>query len=643
MEKEEPLSSNQVQNYCKRAFKAGTLSNKLEFWRTLTSDPYILQSIKGYKIEFARTPRELYGKKMHCQKFSLSETLQISKEIEKLLSMGVIEQAEHIEDQILSPIFLTSKKDGSKRMILNLKKLNSYMDPIHFKMENIHEVKNIVSNDDYFASVDLEKAYYSVSIHVAHRRYLRFQFQGKLYEFTALPNGISTAPRLFTKLLKVLFSSLRKDGFSSIVYIDDCLLIAKNSEQSFKNIKATLELMQNAGFYINWEKSVLVPVQCIEFLGFVIDSRNMTLKINSTKVNNLIKKIRDILSKKEVYIQEVASVLGSIISILPAYSNGKLHYRALEKCKILALQKAKGDFNKTCMLSQDAIEDLGYWLNYIDIDVGAPIIVPDASVEMFTDASMTMWGAELMNGSVSESWTKEELELCHNNINALETLTVFLALKKFVTRIRNKYVMVRSDNMTAVQYINNMGGHKSQICNVITRELWKFCIDNGIYIKAAHIPGVDNVKADFLSRLDKNTEWEISDNVFETICMKFGTPAIDLFASVKNRKCGQYVSWKPDKCAIAIDAFTLDWNFDEITYAFPPFSMLAKLLQKRGKIELDRRKQHVMIIIYPEWSTQTWFPQLQQMLLQCPLKLPVQPFTTQHPMERRLRLMSGVI
>ena len=78
-------------------------------------------------------------------------------------------------------------------------------------------------------SFDISDAYYSVNVHVDDRKYLRFLFQEKLYQFTCLPQGLSSAPRVFTKLLKIPLSHLRKvEKVNSSIYIDDLFVEDKN-------------------------------------------------------------------------------------------------------------------------------------------------------------------------------------------------------------------------------------------------------------------------------------------------------------------------------------------------------------------------------------------------------------------------------
>lgn len=108
------------------------------------------------------------------------------------------------------------KKDGGHRIILNLKPLNNDIEHIHFKMDTLKSAINLVKKDCYFASTDLKDTYYSVAVHPSDRKYLQFFWKEELFQFTSLPMGLSSAPRIFTKIMKPMFSHLRKLGHSII-------------------------------------------------------------------------------------------------------------------------------------------------------------------------------------------------------------------------------------------------------------------------------------------------------------------------------------------------------------------------------------------------------------------------------------------
>ena len=91
-------------------------------------------------------------------------------------------------------------------------------------MENLKSAITVMSPNCYMASLDLKDAYYSVSIDTNHRIYLRFIWKNQLFQFTCLPNGLSSTPRIFTKLMKPAYSTLRSKGFENAGYIDDTYL-----------------------------------------------------------------------------------------------------------------------------------------------------------------------------------------------------------------------------------------------------------------------------------------------------------------------------------------------------------------------------------------------------------------------------------
>ena len=67
-------------------------------------------------------------------------------------------------------------------------------------------LRDLIRPNDFVCKLDLKDAYFTIPIHMTHRRYLRFVWRDKHYEYLCLPFGLSTAPRLFTKLLKPALS-----------------------------------------------------------------------------------------------------------------------------------------------------------------------------------------------------------------------------------------------------------------------------------------------------------------------------------------------------------------------------------------------------------------------------------------------------
>ena len=85
-------------------------------------------------------------------------------------------------------------------------------------MENFSHVPSLIGRDYYLASVDLQNAYYSVPVQTDYCKYLRFYWNGVLFQYTSLLNGLSSAPRVFNKIMKPLFSKLRSEGPLSVFF-----------------------------------------------------------------------------------------------------------------------------------------------------------------------------------------------------------------------------------------------------------------------------------------------------------------------------------------------------------------------------------------------------------------------------------------
>ena len=259
-----------------------------------------------------------------------------------------------------------------------------------------------------------------------------------------------------------------------------------------------------------------------------------------------------------------------------------------------------------------------------------------------TDASNLGWGAVLGKDKIGGQWTNEEKE---KHINYLELLAIDFALHSFREKIKNNHVKVLTDNSTAVAYINNMRGTKSLNCNKISRNIWLWCIENGIWLSCSHIPGKSNIEADKKSRLfNDQTEWKLKETIFQKITEKGGIPDIDLFASRLNFQIKKFCAWKSDPLASFIDAFTLNWNDFNSVYIFPPFSLLGSCVQK---IRMEKAKG---IVIAPLWPTQPWFTRLMELLIDNPiiipktknlLKIPYQD--KKHPLQERLVLIACLV
>ena len=205
-------------------------------------------------------------------------------------------------------------------------------------METLKSALQMIRKGCWFAKIDLKDAFYSVGINSIFRKYLKFEWQGQLYAFTCLPNGLSSASRIFTKVLKPVFAMLRKMGHSNVAYIDDSFLQSDTYDHCRQNIKDTMNLVDSVGLTVHPEKSVIIPAQCIEFVGFLLNSKEMTVKLASRKVHKLIELARDILEAKDISIRDFAKLIGILVAAEPGVKYAPLHYKSLELEKTMSLK-----------------------------------------------------------------------------------------------------------------------------------------------------------------------------------------------------------------------------------------------------------------------------------------------------------------
>ncbi|XP_057316824.1 uncharacterized protein LOC130657847 [Hydractinia symbiolongicarpus] len=615
-----------------RRYQACNTHKFLEVWRTITSNQYILDIIEhGVKIEFISVPVSSY----HPVKFSQKDCITISKEIQQLLQKKAIQQVQATNNCFLSGIFIVPKKDGSSRMIINLKQLNRSVRYRHFKMETLQDVLCLIKPGVWMGSIDLKDAYHSIPFHIDFQKFLAFSWDGQFYQFLALPFGFGPAVRIFTKVLKAPFKVLRGAGHVSVVYIDDSYLQGDTYESCQRNIMATVSLLSSLGFTVHPNKSILVPTQCMVFLGFVLNSAQMTIALSEERVIKLKCLCKDLLYMHHPTVRFVSRVIGTLVSAFDAVKYGKLHYRSLETDKNLALKLGHGNFDSKVFISEFSIKDLQWWLTMAQFT--RPIQLPKIDLILSSDASLQGWGGTDGNSQIGGRWSEGELP---EHINTLELLAAFFTLKAFLKIRHFRHVQLRLDNTTAVAYITKMGGLHSIACNKLAVEIWEFARTCDVWLSACHIPGVLNTIADYKSRqFQDNIEWSLNVKQFNIISNIFWKFDIDLFASRLNAKCEDYFSLRPDPDAKAVNAFAQTWsnlNF----YAFPPFNLIGKVL---AKINID---QATGILVVPFWSSQPWFPQAINMLYRTPVLFPPSsrllflPGTKrQHPLHQTLSLL----
>ena len=581
----------------------------LRTWSNLTQDPGVLNVIQGYKIPFTSVPPPTY---LPPLPYKEEHVKVISKEIHSLQQKGAV-QISTEQDGFISNIFLVPKSGGKFRLILNLKALNKYVAYEHFKMEDMRCVRDLMSRGYYLCKLDLKDAYLSIPIHRSHRKYLQFAWKGKIYEYSALPFGLSAAPRVFTKVMKPALAQLRSAGVCLVAYLDDFLIMGRTKKEAESAFCMTKNLLQSLGFVINLEKSQSQATQSIDFLGLMINSREMLFRLPQTRVRLIRSECKKLLQKEHVTVRELAHTVGTLTATRLAVLAAPLHYRALQAQKTRALARLLS-YELTVKLDAHSRNDLCWWINHVSRENGRSIQQQPPTFFIESDASNTGWGARCGQLRTRGQWSQSETQL---HINCKEMLAALLALQTFARDLKGVHVRLRVDNTTAVCYINRMGGTHSPLMMELTHKIWNWSLERKILLSAEHLPGKQNQIADLESRMEgDSSEWKLAPAVFHSIMEQLGDCQIDLFASRLTAQMGKYMSWRPDPGAVAVDALAQPWNHIR-GYAFPPFALIARCLSK-----IQQEQVQELVLITPVWPTQPWFPVLLSMTIRKPIEIP---------------------
>ena len=166
------------------------------------------------------------------------------------------------------------------------------------------------------------------------------------------------------------------------------------------------------------------------------------------------------------------------------------------------------------------------------------------------------------------------------------------------------------------------GGTRSHTLMQLTIRLLKWCDPKAITLVPVDLPGVHNIQADSLSRVDQTLtmEWMMAMGRLRPVFAKWGEPRINLFVTFANRRLIKFVSPYPDPRAEWTDAMSMPWdNGRGLLYAFPPFKMIPQVLQK-----IAQSPGVKVILIAQLQPAASWIPELMDVTQEDPILLYVE-------------------
>ena len=370
---------------------------------------------------------------------------------------------------------------------------------ISFQLPSIDDFARILQikgRGAFMFKRDLSRAYRQIPIDPFDYSLLGIQWRNLFYFDTVLPFGLRSTAFICQRVTSALSFMQVTDGFESINYIDDfggAESSFERAQQAFYNLE---RIFQQAGVAESKEKAV-TPTQRMSFLGIDFDTRSMTMFVSDTRLQELKDLSFLFLHAKKVTKKQLQSIIGKLMFAAKCVPSARVFMNRL----LNALRKLHRNSHHV-RISAELKSDLLWWSKFLPEFNGRSLIpelawsATDSVIQ--SDACLSGAGAVFQNLAFHTEFpdfiTKLQL-----HINALEFLSLIVALKLWAHLIPGKKISVFCDNLSTVQVI--MSGFSRDIfMQHCLRELIFILSVHNLQLRAFHISGSDNRLADYLSR-----------------------------------------------------------------------------------------------------------------------------------------------
>ena len=188
---------------------------------------------------------------------------------------------------------------------MDLRHINLHVFKQKFKCEGLHTIRDIFSADYFVFSFDLKSGYHHVDIFPDHRKFLAFSWHFgtncvRYFQFTVLPFGLSSAPFIFTKLIKPLEAFWRLQGIPIAIFFDDGVGAGSSRDIAESNGSVVRSSLAQSGFLVNQEKSDWNPKNIFSWIGFIINTRSGLIYAIDARIESLCCALNELCADFEV-------------------------------------------------------------------------------------------------------------------------------------------------------------------------------------------------------------------------------------------------------------------------------------------------------------------------------------------------------
>ena len=185
-----------------------------------------------------------------------SQVPEIKSLLQEMLEKGIIQKSKL--SPFASPIVPVRKKDGSVRLCIDYRQLNTRTVRDSFPLPRIDETLEALGGSKYFSSLDLANGYFQIAMDEESIEKTAFRVPWGLYEFLRMPQGLVNSPSTFQRVMELILGDMNMSQL--IIYLDDVLVFSPNFEDHIETLNGVFRRLDNHGLKIEGQE-MYVPTR----------------------------------------------------------------------------------------------------------------------------------------------------------------------------------------------------------------------------------------------------------------------------------------------------------------------------------------------------------------------------------------------
>jgi hypothetical protein len=538
------------------------------------------------------------------------------------------DRARNSSHTVLGTDFWKAEKDSGKvRVITDLRALNSCHAIQQHHPQTWKQVVDLTQDPSlrWAITLDLKAYYHHLALHPATGRWMRFWYNNQGYQAQGMPFGWSLSPFWSHRLAKPIRQKLQEWGIPHAWFVDDVLILGSSQLETTQRAQQVIQLLTQLGVQINREKSMTEPAQVVEYLGHTWDLSNNKICPLPHKIQSALKAANHQRKGTVCTPKHIASLAGILLD--QAKSNVALWGLPKQLMRqagtAVAINKrhllhptTHSIWNKS--LPKSLLPHLQPILQQSlqALNSPTPVQMRPQGGPPGTSPTDRCLGHGLGSMSLEEWKRSRQLRATMGTRPAPDAHHPQggsgISIGSTPPHGSHPFRFNLDDSVRCIQHSDHLE-QREQIASheQVHHSPANLLGPEGVYVRATHIPGAKNTRADYLSRQPDAKNYRLKPEVFQEMCTEHRYwPELDLFANRKNRQTQKFCSWRVDRTSMG-NAWDQNWSKTS-NWLNPPWELISRALRKL------RQDKATALCCLPVWKTAPWWYMLQQMMVTQP-------------------------